>query len=114
MYTGKIASDTADQWVLELTPIEGKEAPYPKVVMTIAKEKHLPTELKYFNDKGAHIKTESRDGYECRGTICNPTVLKMTDHTRNGAWTELRCTSWEVNTGIDDDVFSVRTLQRGG
>ena len=48
------------------------------------------------------------------GTICNPTVLKMTDHSRNDAWTELKCIDWEANVGIGDDVFTVRTLQRGG
>ena len=114
VYTGKLQSETETDWVLELAPIPDKEAAYPKVVMTIAKEKHLPKELKYFNDKGEHIKTETRDGYDCKGTICNPTVLKMTDHTRNGAWTELRCTKWDANVGIEDDLFTVRTLQRGG
>jgi hypothetical protein len=114
VYTGKLQSETETDWVLELAPIPDKEAAYAKVVMTIAKEKHLPKELKYFNDKGEHIKTETRDGYDCKGTICNPTVLKMTDHTRNGAWTELRCTTWDANIGIEDDLFTVRTLQRGG
>tara|TARA_Y100000589_G_scaffold241674_1_gene229205 strand:+ start:120 stop:863 length:744 start_codon:yes stop_codon:yes gene_type:complete len=114
VYTGAVKSETAEQWVLELTPIPDKEAPYPKVEMTITKEKHLPKELKYFNDNGEHIKTETRDGYDCQGTICNPTLLRMTDHTRNGAWTELRCTSWKANVGLGDDIFTPRTLQRGG
>lgn len=114
VYTSTLKSETAEQWVLELNPIADKEAPYAKVEMTIAKEKHLPKSLKYFNDKGEHIKTETRDGYDCQGTICNPTVLRMTDHTRNGAWTELRCTTWKANVGLEDDIFTVRTLQRGG
>jgi hypothetical protein len=67
-----------------------------------------------FNDKGEHIKTESRSEYDCKGSICNPTLLKMTDHTRNGAWTELRCVGWAADTGVEDGLFTVRTLQRGG
>jgi len=114
VYTSTLQSETDAEWVLELQPIPEKEAPYAKVVMTIAKEKHLPKELKYFNTKGEHIKTETRDGYDCKGSVCNPTVLKMTDHSRNDAWTELKCIDWEANVGIDDDVFTVRTLQRGG
>lgn len=114
VYTGTLQSESDAEWVLELQPIPDKEAPYAKVVMTITKEKHLPKELKYFNTKGEHIKTETRDGYDCKGTVCNPTVLKMTDHSRNDAWTELKCIDWEANVGIDDDVFTVRTLQRGG
>jgi len=114
VYTGAIQSESETEWILELKPIAEKEAPYARVVMSITKDKHLPKELKYFNDKDEHIKTESRGGYDCQGTICNPTILRMTDHSRNGAWTELRCTSWKANVGLEDDVFTVRTLQRGG
>ena len=114
VYTSTMHAENDTEWVLELLPIPDTEAPYPKVLMTITKETHLPKVLKYFNAKGEHIKTETRDGYDCKGTICNPTVLKMTDHSRNDAWTELKCVDWEANVGIGDDVFTVRTLQRGG
>jgi len=113
-YTAKLVSENETDWVIALHPIPETHAPYAKIEMTVGKARHLPQELKMFNDKGEHIKTESRSEYDCKGSICNPTLLKMTDHTRNGAWTELRCVGWAADTGVEDGLFTVRTLQRGG
>ena len=114
IYTGTLKAETETEWEISLTAIEGKDAPYPTAEITVIKEKVLPSTLKYFNDKGEHIKTETRGEYECREGVCNPTVLKMVDHSRKDAWTELRCTEWKANTGLTEDIFSVRNLQRGG
>jgi len=114
IYTGAVLSETGETWDLSLTPKADIETPYAKVELTVRKSDHLPSQIRYFNEKGAHIKTETRSDYECKGKVCSPRLLKMEDHSRGGAWTELKCKSWEVNTGLSDDLFSVRNLQRGG
>jgi hypothetical protein len=97
---------------LELLPKPGALVPYPKVQVTVGGDDY-PTELRYFNAQGTHIKTETRKDYECRGTVCLPGVMRIEDLTRPGAWTELRRTSWEVDQGLSNDLFTVRTLQMG-
>ncbi len=108
-YTAAIASEDAATWKLSLTPKAGQETPYAKIEVTVAKDKKLPSELKYFNAEGKNIKTEVRSGYACEGDVCTPGELKMTDNTK-GAWTKLVAKSRKINAEISDDVFSQRNL----
>lgn len=108
-YQGKIASEDAASYRLVLTPKAGKDTAYGKIEVTVAKDKMLPTELKYFNGEGKNTKTETRTGYTCEGNICTPGELKMTDNAK-GHWTKLVRKSWKVNENISDDVFSKRNL----
>jgi outer membrane lipoprotein-sorting protein len=111
-YTGKLLSETPKDWNVEGTKRPGKDAPYPKVIMTIAKDTQQAVELQWFNDKGAKLKTETRSEYECQGNICGPKKMRMVDHTRGGMWTEFNRIGWKVNTGIADSEFTPRALQR--
>ncbi|MBT3221618.1 MAG: outer membrane lipoprotein-sorting protein [Proteobacteria bacterium] len=113
IYEGEVLSEDNSSWVLRLKPKQDTKAPYAKVLVTIDKSLKLPNELQYFNAKDTHLKTESRLDYECRDEVCLAQVLRMEDHTRANSWTELRRSSWAVNPGLDDEVFTVRSLQRG-
>ena len=73
-----------------------------------------PSEIRYFNDKGLKIKTETRPDYQCEGDVCTPKVIKMVDHSRGEASTEMVLEEWQVDRGLTEDLFSVRNLQRGG
>jgi outer membrane lipoprotein-sorting protein len=112
-YSGKLLSEDAKSWKVEGTKRPGKDAPYPRVIMTVSKEQHnQATELLWFNDKGVKLKTETRWDYECQDNICGPKKMKMVDHTRGGMWTEFNRLGWKVNTGIPDSEFTPRALQR--
>ena len=115
VYQGTVVSEDGALVTLELTPLPGVEAPYTKAVVTFDTAMYHPVELKYFDDKGNHVKTETRTDYECNAEhdVCLAGVMRMEDLTRDGAWTELRRTGWQLNTGVDDDVFTTRNLQRG-
>ena len=110
-YTGTLLSQTDEAWIVEGTPREGDEVAYGKLEFTICKQYIQPLEIRYFNRDGVHLKTETRGGYTCEGEVCNAEVMTMVSHARNDASTQLVRTSWEVNTGIEDDHFSVRNLQ---
>jgi outer membrane lipoprotein-sorting protein len=112
LFTGKLLSENDTHWTIETTLREGKDYPYPRLEFDILKNIQQPSEIRYFNDKGAKVKTEHRSNYDCEGTICNPKKLKMVDHNRNGMWTEIICHEWKVNTGVKDSKFTVRSLQR--
>lgn len=109
LYTAAIASEDAGSWKLSLTPKPGQDTPYAKIEITVAKDKKVPSELKYFNAEGKNIKTEARGAYACEGDICVPGELKMTDNTK-GAWTKFTTKGRKINAEISDDVFSQRNL----
>ena len=111
VYTGKILSENENQWVVEASPREGIKAMYGKLLFTIRKDYKQPSEIKYFNGKNEHIKTESRTEYSCQGDICNAAIMKMTDHSRGDASTEFQRREWLVNTGTSYSLFSKRNLQ---
>ena len=109
-YDGKFVEETETAWVVEGTLKEGQKGAYTKLVFTIDKTHKQPTEIQYFGKKGAHIKTEVRSEYSCQEDICNAGSMKMTDHTKGDASTELVRRAWKVNEGADDSLFSVRNL----
>jgi len=113
VFKAKLLSETKDHWKVEGIRRPGKPFRHKRLVFTILKKYRQPSELKYYNDKGQLMKTETRRDYVCKGKVCQPNVLRLTDHTRNNAWTEISCEKWEVNTGISDRAFTVRALQRG-
>ena len=108
-YTAAILSEDAASWKLSLTPKPGVDAPYSKIEVTLAKDKKVPSELKYFSAEGKNVKTETRTGYTCEGDVCTPGELKMTDNSK-GNWTKLVAKSRKVNVEISDDLFSQRSL----
>lgn len=108
-YTAAVASETPSQWVLVLTPKQGQETSYAKIQLAVAKDKKVPSELKYFDATGKNIKTETRTGYSCEGEVCTPGELKMSDNIKS-SWTKMIAKSRKVNAVISDDVFSQRSL----
>jgi outer membrane lipoprotein-sorting protein len=112
LFTAQVASDAGDSLKLVATPKAGKEPPYAKIEFTVLKQNSLPTELRYFNAAGTHIKTETRSGYTCESDACTPSEMKMVDHTKGGHWTKLTRKAWKVNESIADEVFSKRSLEK--
>ena len=115
VYDAKLESEDGKVAQLTLTAKPDAGAPYAKAELKVDLEMFHPLEFKYFNDKGQHVKTETRSGYECNeeANVCLGGSHKMEDLTREGAWTELKRVGWKLNTGVDDDVFTTRNLQRG-
>jgi hypothetical protein len=111
VYAGKLLSEDKTSWKVEGTRKPGKDFPYSKIIFTILKKEHQPSELLYFGDKGAKLKTETRKGYECREDICTPSEMTMVDHGRNGLSTTLLRKDWQLNTGVADSYFTPRDLQ---
>lgn len=112
-YSGEYdATSSGDK--MTLTPKAGQSPDYGKIEMTIDKSNKLPTELKYYNTDGKHIKTETRSGYTCEGDakdVCTPATLKMVDHTKN-LTTTLTRKKVKVNDSISDETFSKRNLEK--
>jgi outer membrane lipoprotein-sorting protein len=108
-YTAIVASETAAEWKLVLTPRPGQETDYTKIAITAGKTNALASQLAYFDAAGKNVKTELRTGFGCEGDICTPGELKMTDNT-TGSFTRLVVKGRKVNQVISDDMFSQRKL----
>jgi hypothetical protein len=78
--------------------------------MTILKDKVVPTEFRYFSDRGALVRTETRSAYECAEGHCAPGELKMVDHAKGGHWSKITRKVWKVNPALAEDLFSKRSL----
>jgi hypothetical protein len=111
-YSAVITSETPAQWKLTATPKPDQKTAYAKIEMTVDKASVLPSELRYFNDKGVHLKTETRADYGCEGKVCTPKDHKMVDHQKGGHFTRLLRKTWKVNEPIPDEIFSKRSLEK--
>ncbi len=113
VYSGKVLSEADGKAEMEFTPLPDVEAPYSRALVTVDTKMYHPLKIQYFNEKDVHIKTETRSDYTCQDNVCLASVMRMEDLTRDGAWTELQRLDWKLNTGVDEDAFTTRSLQRG-
>ncbi|MFO0619651.1 MAG: outer membrane lipoprotein-sorting protein [Polyangiaceae bacterium] len=115
-YSASITSDDGTNQVLKLTAKEGTDAPYPKVVLTVAKSDNMPRQVDYFEDASSDkaSKTETRTNYTCDGgdsSVCTPTEFKMVDHTKSDMYSTLTRSKWKANSDMSDDLFTKRNLE---
>jgi hypothetical protein len=113
VYSTTVLAKTEDVTKLELRARDGEKSNYLKLEIDLKNDLGLPSEIRYFNLDGQHIKTEVRDKYDCGQDICTPGEMTMTDLRRAGVWTRLSVTERRVNQGVGDATFSVRNLERG-
>jgi len=105
--------DLGSTAVLTLQAKPGIEIAYKTLKMTVRKDIAVPTKIQYLSTTGAVVREETRDGYQCQNGYCMFGTMMMVDHARSGAWTQLRPTNLQVNTGLSDEIFTQRTLQYG-
>ncbi len=107
-YDATEGGDVGGKLKLMLTA-KGETAPYPKLEMLIDKSKWVPAEIKYLNEAGKVLKTETRGGYFCEGDYCAPKSMAVVDHTKNVSST-LELTEYKINPKLEKGLFSKRNL----
>ena len=112
LFTGTIVSEDDGNWVLKLDKKPDCGLPYGKLELTVDKKLTLPTRIKFFDEKGQHVKTETRLDYACTQSVCTAKRQKMVDHTKGDKATRLDQTDVIVNPDLPDEMFSKRNLQR--
>lgn len=101
-FTSKLVEEGDKFWKLALTRKEGSEFPYAKLNLEVRKDLKQPVEIQYFNEDGVKVKTEVRLGFKCQEGLCAPSVIKMTDHTRNNLVSELKMRKWSPDSGLGE------------
>ncbi len=96
---------------LNLTPKEGNESGWSKIEIVIDSTKGGVTLMKYYDGAGNHVRTQSREDWKKVGGELMPTKVSMAN-LKTGDTTVIELTDVRVNEGVEDDIFSRRTLLR--
>jgi outer membrane lipoprotein-sorting protein len=97
--------------VIELRPRPAAEADYARIVMTVDRASNVPTTIEYYDAKGAAYKRLESRSVEKSGAYWIAREREMTD-LRTGHRSVFAVTSVQFDTGIKDDEFTVRSLER--
>jgi len=112
----KLVATEADAWVLEVTLLPGKDAEFPRMKIWVDKKIKQVNRIEYYDGKGAKAKTQTRSDFKLdQGSTAHytPGEIKVVDHRRNDHSSVIRNTRSQADSGIADDMFTQRSLQRG-
>lgn len=113
-YGATVLSKDATSYTLDLVAKDPTAVGYPHLKMTVDAAKNVPLKIEYIGEDGTVLRTQTRSKYDCiTPDYCMFGEMKMVDHTRGDAWTTLTPVSKEVDLGVDDTIFTPRTLQLG-
>ena len=111
-FVPKLVGEENGNYILELTQKAGLDLEFPRMKMWVGKEHEQPTRLELMDGSGKTLKTQERLDYKKAGEHWQPGRIVVTDHRRNDHTSEIVFVTSKFNSGLADDIFSVRSLQR--
>ncbi len=112
MYNYTIKSETDSTFELELLLKEGQISQYKSIIMEIGKSLYYPIKIGYYNKAGKHIKTLINSEITVINNYVYAKQAKMTNES-SGSMSIMNISDVQINTGLSDDFFTTRTLERG-
>lgn len=114
IYDPKIVGQDDKNWILELDAKKGLDLEFPKIKLWADKGMFQPTKIEYYDGSGKLLKTQLRQDYaKDSPTHWQPGKIVIIDHRRNDHSSQIVFTSTKIDSGLSDDLFSVRSLMRG-
>lgn len=114
LFTPRLVGGDEQAWLLQLDAKPGIEVDYPRIKMWADKTMYQPTKLEYYDAGGKLLRTQLRLEYtQDSPHHYRPGKVVIIDHRRNDHRSEIWFTSVKVDSGLPDDLFSVRSLMRG-
>ena len=110
-FTAELAGQKGNETYLELTPKAEFPSSWSKLELTIDKTKGGVTKIKYYDGSGAVVREQIREGWSKVSGTAMPTKIKM-KNLKTGAETVVKLSDIKVNQGVEDGLFSRRTLLR--
>lgn len=112
-YTPKVVGTENGKTVLELTLKPGQKASSTRLKMWVEPTKALISQIEYYDAAGKKTRTQIREDYRPDSpNHMSPFLLRFIDHVRNNHETELRLQKSQLDTGLGDDIFTVRSLKK--
>jgi len=113
-YDATLVGQDEKNWIVELTQKKGLDLEFPKLKIWADKTMFQPTKIENYDNSGKKLKTQERLEYKKDSPEhWQPFHIIMTDHRRGDHKSEIVFTNTKIDSGISDDVFSVRQLVRG-
>jgi len=97
-------------YVIESIPKEAEF--YSKVITWIRKENFLPAKMQFYDTKGAFLKEGTMTKIVTIKNINTPTHIEMRN-AQNGRATILDLSNIQYDSGLSEDIFTQRYMQRG-
>lgn len=110
-YDAKLIETTDKGYLLELTNKPGKKSEYSKMHTLIDKDNYTILKSDYYDRGGNKVKTLVNNKIENIGGYWIITDLVMTDLKKDHS-TRMIFTETKVDTGLTEDDFSLRILER--
>lgn len=104
-YALKIAENTNEHWVLEGTPLLGKDSSYTRLLITIRKKDYQILRVDYFAGKPNRTKDLTVNETKLIGGRVTPIKITMTNHDKNSK-TVIITEEIEYDIPIDDKYFN--------
>jgi outer membrane lipoprotein-sorting protein len=99
-------------YVLTLVPKENTPTVWGRIDVTIDKKTTLPMEQVYYDEKGARIRVMRLKNIRDFGGRRVPSVMELVPLNKPGHNTTVTYDSASFNIAVDDEVFSLRNLQK--
>jgi outer membrane lipoprotein-sorting protein len=113
LFEAESFADKGSHWNLVLKRKEGETFRHAKIDLDLRKDNYQAVELRYMNEKGQVIKTETRSDFAFSGAYYTPRTVAIVDHTRGEIKTTMVLKKFKIDAPIDDDFFTVKSLQQG-
>jgi hypothetical protein len=97
--------------VIELRPSR-EDMNYRRIVVWMDRDRLTPRKMQFFDSKDAHTKTLTLDEVRDVGSIPTPHRLTM-ETVVEGSHTVVSVASVVYDSGLADDLFTQRQLERG-
>jgi outer membrane lipoprotein-sorting protein len=110
-FDADITGQKGNETYLTLTPRGGFKSSWSKLELTIDKTKGGVTKIKYFDGSGTAVREQLRQGWSKISGKPFPTQIKM-KNLKTGAETVIKLSDIKVDQGVEDSLFSRRTLLR--
>jgi outer membrane lipoprotein-sorting protein len=110
-WDGRIVSQDAGKWVIDLLPKPGNETTFAKQRIEVSKKHYGVTRIDYYDGAGKVAKTQIREDFKTFGAITTPMKITVKD-LRTGSMSHIQFSSCTINTGLSDEEFTKRAIQR--
>lgn len=113
VYTAKLAGTDGALLLLQLSLKAGKESEFSRLKMWVNSKSFVVSKIEYYDNAGKKLRTQERQDFrDGDGGSYLPYKLVFTDHRRDNHQTELLLQKVQVNQGLGDDEFTIRSLER--
>ena len=110
-YDIKLLETTAEHYVLDLVPKPNIKKDYSKLKMWVAKESFYPVKIEHFDKAGNLWKVMTREKVVKKGDYWVSMEMEMKDLKKQHS-TKTIIDKIELDSGLSDQVFTKRNLQR--